>query len=85
MGGAVLLGVISLVCVTDLVLAAFFARIAGRAEQTVGAPPKTGGVDPAAARRMARIMFVTTPVIWLVAALFSFGVIPTGNITPITF
>lgn len=85
MSGAVLLGVISLVCVTDLVLAAFFARIAGRAEQAVGVPPKTGGIDPAAARRMARIMFVTTPVMWLVVALFSFGVIPTGNIIPIKF
>ena len=85
MNGALLLGIISLVCVTDLALAFYFLRMANRADSLVGAAPQAGAVDPDAARRFARMLFMATPILWLVVALLSFGVIPVGNIIPITF
>jgi len=83
MSGALLLGAISLVCVADLMVAFYFLRLAGQAESDVGAAPKAGSIDPAAARRLARIMFVATPILWLVIALLAFGILPAGGIVPI--
>jgi hypothetical protein len=85
MSGALLLGLISLICVTDLALAFYFLRHANRAESVVGAAPKAGAMDPAAARRFARVLFMATPGMWLVVALLSFGIIPVGGIIPIKF
>ena len=92
MNGALLLGLVSLVCVTDLAIALYFSRMANQAESDVGAAPNAGGVNanagatnPAAARRFARVLFVTTPLLWLVVALLSFGIIPVGGIIPIKF
>jgi len=85
MSGALLLGLISLVCVTDLMIAVYFLRMANQADSLVGATPKAGAVNPDAARRFARVLFMATPGMWLVVALLSFGVIPVGGIIPITF
>lgn len=85
MSGALILGVVSLVCVTDLALAFYFLRQANRTERVVGAAPKAGAIDPDAARRFARVLFLATPALWLFIALLSFGIIPVGNIIPIKF
>ena len=85
MSGALLLGLISLVCVTDLAIAFYFLRMANQADSMVGAAPQAGAVNPDAARRFARVLFMATPGMWLVVALLSFGVIPVGNIIPVTF
>ncbi|MGN6820147.1 MAG: hypothetical protein ACTHJR_15895 [Sphingomonas sp.] len=86
MNGALLLGIVTLVCVTDLMLALYFLRLAGQAESDVGAAPEAGGTNPAAARRFARVMFIATPVLWLIVAALSFGLFgPVGGITPIAF
>jgi len=85
MSGALLLGIISLVCVTDLMIAYYFLRMANRADSLVGAAPGTNGTNPEAAPRFARVLFMATPGMWLVVALLSFGIVPVGNIIPITF
>lgn len=85
MSGALLLGLISLVCVTDLMIAFYFLRMANRAESVVGAAPETGGTNPEAARRFARVLFMATPGMWLIVALLSFGIIPVDGIIPIKF
>jgi hypothetical protein len=85
MNGALLLGLISLVCVTDLMIAFYFLRMANRADSVVGAAPQAGTINPDAARRFARVLFMATPGVWLVVALLSFGAIPVGGIIPITF
>jgi len=85
MSGALLLGLISLVCVVDLTIAFYFLRMANQAESVVGAAPQAGAVNPDAARRFARVLFIATPALWLVIALLSFGIVPVGGIIPITF
>jgi hypothetical protein len=45
----------------------------------------TRAINPDAARRFARVLFTATLSVWLLITLLSFGVTPTGNITPITF
>jgi len=85
MSGALLLGLISLVCVTDLALAFYFLRMANQADSLVGAAPEASGTNPEAARRFARVLFMATPGMWLVVALLSFGIIPVGGIIPIKF
>jgi hypothetical protein len=55
------------------------------ADTMVGAAPQAGTVNPDAARRFARVLFMATPGVWLVVALLSFGAIPVGGIIPITF
>jgi hypothetical protein len=85
MSGALLLGLISLVCVTDLMIAFYLLRQANQAESVVGAAPKAGAINPDAARRFARVLFMATPGMWLVVALLSFGFIPVGGIIPIKF
>jgi hypothetical protein len=85
MSGALLLGLVSLICVTDLMIAFYFLRMANQADTMVGAAPQAGAINPDAARRFARVLFMATPGVWLVVALLSFGAIPVGGITPITF
>jgi hypothetical protein len=85
MSGALVLGLVSLVCITDLALAFYFLRMANQADSLVGAAPETSGTNPAAMRRFARVLFVATPALWLFIALLSFGIIPVGNIIPIKF
>ena len=85
MNGALLLGLVSLVCITDLMIAVYFLRMANRAESVIGAPPETSGTNPAAARRFARVLFMATPGVWLIVALLSFGIIPVDGIIPIKF
>ena len=85
MSGALLLGLISLICVTDLALAFYFLRQANQADSLVGAAPEASGTNPEAARRFARVLFMATPGVWLVVALLSFGIIPVGGIILIKF
>ena len=86
MNGALLLGVVSLVCVTDLMIALYFLRMANQAESDLGAAPSAGATNPAAARRFARVMFITAPLLWLFIAALTFGLFgPVGGIIPIKF
>jgi len=85
MNGALLLGLISLVCVTDVMIAFYFLRMANQADSLVGAAPEASGTNPDAARRFARVLFMATPGVWLIVALLSFGIIPVDGIIPIKF
>jgi hypothetical protein len=86
MSGAYFLGIVTLILVADVLIALRFLRMADRAQSEVGAPPKVGSLDPAAARRFARIMVIAAPLAWLFFVAFSFGLFgSTGNIIPITF
>ena len=86
MNGALLLGIVSLICFADVLIALRFKRLADRAESDVGAAPKAGGTDPAAARRFAQIMLIAAPLMWLFFVALTFGLFgPVGNITPIKF
>ena len=88
MNGALLLAIGSAVCLTDLVIAWLFLRGADRADSMVGAAhpltpdPQT---SPDARRRFAHILFLTTPILWLVFAALSFGLLPIDGITAIKF
>ena len=85
MSGALFLGIVSVICAADLLIALRFLRMADRADGDTGAPPKASQIDPAAARRFARIMLVAAPLMWLFFAALSFGIIPVDGITPIKF
>ena len=86
MNGALLLGMISLVAVVDLMIALRFSAIANRAESEMGAPPRpAAATNPEALRRVARMLLITAPVMWLVVAALSFGLIPIDGIVPIKF
>jgi hypothetical protein len=86
MSGALLLGIVTLILVADMLIALRFRRMADRGESDVGAPPKAGGVDPAVARRVSRLMLIAAPLTWLFFVALSFGLFgPIGNITPIQF
>ena len=86
MSGVYFLGIVTLVLAVDMLIALRFLRMADRTESDVGAAPKASSIDPAAARRFARIMLIATPIIWLFFVAFSFGLFgSTGNIIPIKF
>lgn len=86
MSGALLLGIISVICVADLLVARFFLSRADTADSAVGSAPKAGNLDPVAARRVARIMFITAPLMWLFFVALTFGLFgPVDGITPIKF
>ena len=86
MSGALLLGMISLVAVVDLMIALRFQAIANRADSEMGAPPRpASATNPEALRRVAQILLITAPIMWLVVAALSFGFIPVDGIVPIKF
>ena len=76
-----MLAVISFVALSDVLIALYYRSLADRVEigETVSST-----IEPAAARKMATLLLVSAPVMWLVIALISFGVIPTG-VDPIRF
>ena len=76
-----MLAVISAVTVADMLFAMYFRSLADRVESGETAS-KT--IDPPRARKTANLLLINAPIIWLIAALFSFGVIPSG-IDPIKF
>ena len=79
--GTILFGVITLVMITDVMIAVYFRSLADRVEsgETVN-----NNIDPPKARKTATLLLVTMPIVWLVVTLISFGVIPSG-IEPIKF
>ena len=79
--GAVLLGVISVVAVSDMLIALYLRSLAERVDS---GDTISRNVDPERARRMASVLLLGAPVIWLFVVLISFGVIPSG-IEPIRF
>ena len=89
MSGAFLLALISVVVVIDYILAMYFIARANRARQEIGTPrplDSEGEVDnPETLRRVAHILMLAAPLIWLVAAAFSFGLVPVDAIIPIKF
>jgi len=86
MNGAVLLGVMSLVCVGDIAIALFLAAKANRARDTLDSAPGSSTFDPVGARRTSRLLFIVTPLLWLFFVALCFGLFgPVGGITPISF
>jgi hypothetical protein len=85
MTGTLLLAAISAVSVADILIALNFLARANCAESAMGAPPAPDATNPEALRRVARMLFVTAPLMWLVAAALSFGLIPIDGIVPIKF
>src|SRR5579864_4520604 len=79
--GAILLGGITLVVVSDLLIALYYRSLADRVES---GERVSNSIDPANARKVATMLIVSAPLIWLIVALMSFGVIPSG-IDPIKF
>lgn len=84
----ILLAIVSVIVVFDYLLALYFLARANRARD-VGAPlqlDSEGEVDnPETLRRVAHILMLTAPLIWLVAAAFSFGLVPVDGIVPLKF
>lgn len=79
--GAILLAVMSAVTVADMLFALYFRSLADRVES---GETSSATIDPPRARKTARLLLINAPIIWLITALFSFGVIPSG-IDPIRF
>lgn len=79
--GAILLGGITLIVVSDLLIALYYRSLADRVES---GERVSSSIEPANARKVAGMLIVSAPLIWLVVALLSFGVIPSG-IDPIKF
>lgn len=79
--GAILFGGITLVLASDLLIALHYRSLADRVE---GGERVSSSIDPANARKVATMLIVSAPLIWLFVALLSFGVIPSG-IDPIKF
>lgn len=79
--GAILLGGITLVLVSDLLIALYYRSLADRVES---GERVSSSIDPANARKVAGMLIVSAPLVWLIVALMSFGVIPSG-IDPIKF
>jgi len=73
--GALLLGGVSLVALGDIAIALYFRSLADRVES---GEVVRKDFDPANARRFATMLLVAAPLMWLVIALISFGVIPAG-------
>ena len=79
--GALLLGGVTLVALGDIAVAFYFRGLADRIES---GEVVREGIDPAGARRMAMMLLVSAPLMWLAVALISLGVIPAG-IDPVQF
>ena len=79
--GAILFGVITLVTIVDILVALYFRSLAARVEngETV-----SSNINPENIGKIANMLLVSAPLIWLVVTLISFGVIPSG-IDPIQF
>ena len=73
--GAILLIVISIVAVSDVLIALYFRGVADRVDNQ---EVVRVSFDPAKARQAATMMLFATPVMWIVVALIAFGVIPSG-------
>ncbi|HEV8407679.1 MAG TPA: hypothetical protein VGQ34_07055 [Sphingomicrobium sp.] len=79
--GAILLGGITLVFVSDLLIALYCRSLADRVEKGESV---SKSIDPANVRKLATMLIVSAPLIWLIVALRSVGVIPSG-MEPIKF
>ena len=73
--GTILLIAISAVTVIDLLIAVYFRNVAERADSGEVIP---SSIDPQGASRMSNLLFLMAPLMWLIVALISFGVIPSG-------
>ncbi|QDZ06708.1 hypothetical protein FPZ24_03790 [Sphingomonas panacisoli] len=86
MSGALLFGVFSAIAVVDLLIALRFAALANRAESEMGAPSRPAtATNPEALRRVANLLMFAAPLMWLLVAALSFGLIPVDGIIPIKF
>ena len=79
--GAFMLAFVSVVALSDMLLALYFRRLADRVES---GERVSSSIDPANARKVSTALLVMAPPMWLIFALLSFGVIPSG-IDPIKF
>lgn len=73
---------ISFVVVADSLIALYFRSLADRVEM---GEKVSISIDPAGARKMSAAMLVMAPLIWIIFALISCGVIPANGIEPIKF
>jgi len=80
--GVLILAGITLVLGTDVFMAIYYRGLADRVES--GETVRGRTADPDQMRMIARLLLISAPLIWLVTALFCFGVIP-STIDPIKF
>jgi len=72
----------SVVALSDIAFGLYYRSLADRVES--GEKVATS-IDPASARRIATMMIVFAPIMWLIFFLISSGIIPAGGIDPIQF
>jgi len=73
--GALLLGGVTLVALGDIAIALYFRGLADKVES---GEVVREGFDPAGMRKVALMLLVAAPLMWLAVGLVSLGVIPTG-------
>jgi ABC-type Fe3+ transport system permease subunit len=81
--GAMLLAAMTLVAVTDVLMALRYRQLANRTDSGEAAMP--GKVDAAGARTIATFLLIFAPVLFIGAVLVSLGVVPVSGIDPIQF
>ena len=81
--GTIVFIAITLVTVTDIAIALFMRARADRMDN--GGIADAGTVGNAdGLRKVATMLLVSAPLLWLVMTLFSFGIIPSG-LDPVQF
>ena len=73
--GAMMLIGISVVAVSDILIAFYFRSLADRVEM---GQKVSSNIDPAGARRIATMLIIGAPVMWFIVFLIAFGLIPTA-------
>ena len=78
--GTIVFIAITLVTVTDIAIALVMRSRADQMDSNIG--PVTGNAD--GMRKIATMLLVFAPLLWLVMTLLSFGIIPSG-LDPVQF
>ena len=81
--GTIVFIAITLVTVTDIAIALFMRARADRMDNGGIADAVTVG-NADGLRKVATMLLVSAPLLWLVMTLFSFGIIPSG-LDPVQF
>ena len=79
--GTIVFIAITLVTVTDIGIALFMR---GRADRMDSGEVAAGAGNADGMRKIATMLLVFAPLMWLVMTLFSFGIIPSG-LDPVQF
>jgi hypothetical protein len=81
-GGALLLSAMTALLVLETFLALYFRSLIDRVE---GGEKVWMTFNPPDARKMVNTIHIMMPIMWVFAALISFGLIPLDGIDPIKF